>query len=209
MTKRKKLAFAIMIISIVSMIIGFLLGKITFSKSMDSIPADPSYSDAQKDTDNDYPFALYNTFLINASGEIVDKLNNNPIDKMYYEKFVNCSTPGEEQDVLADWDKAYENELNNAKKVLEISLNKKSKDNDMSPEDVLSVIEDYVSICSAYNDTTSQLAYSFEEFNLGYGTNHIYDLLLNSLDINRMNTLHLVECIYMLGEDYIWLEQAN
>lgn len=212
MTKRKNLVFAILIISIVCVAIGLLSGKMIFSKSVDNSTIVYTNSNTKNAVDysdenaeSDYPFSFYNSFLVNSSGRIIDEINNNPIDKMYYEKYINCRTPDEEQNVLSNWNKAYENELNNAKTVLEISINEKAKDNNISPENILSIINDYVNSCSIYADATSQLAYSFEEFNLGHGTSHTYDLLLNSLEINRANTLRLIECIYMLDESYIWL----
>ena len=153
---------------------------------------------------NDYPFELYHSFLTNSSEKTVEALNNNPIDEEYYKYYISAKSSDEEQKILSGWISAYEKEFENAKSVFERSLNEKSVDNDTSKEDIMNITEKYIECCSEYTEATAQLAYTFEEFNLGKGTNHNYSLLLNSLEIGRTNTLHLIECIYMLDGDYTW-----
>lgn len=110
---------------------------------------------------------------------------------------------------MTNWNTAYKNEFKNAKKAFENSVQSKAKSNDSSSKDVLKAAKYYIDNCSEFSDSASQFAYSFEEFNLGRGTNHVYDLLYNDLELNRTNTLRLIECIYMLDGSYVWLEQSN
>ncbi|MGN0533781.1 MAG: hypothetical protein ACI4IK_05405 [Eubacterium sp.] len=154
----------------------------------------------------EYPFALYEGFLSNSSQAVVNELNSNPIDEAYYKEYTRCKSEIEEQKVLADWSKAYESELKNARAVFEKAVSQKNTESNVSADEVLKAVDDYIESCSDYSESTAALAYSFEEFNLGTGTGHVYDLLLNSLELNRMNTLRLIECINMLGVDYTWVE---
>lgn len=161
----------------------------------------------QLDENNEYPFELYHSFLVNSSNNVIDILNSNPIDEVCYEKYINSKSSAEEQEALSSWINAYKNEFENAKSIFENSIDKKSIDNNTSQEDIINVKKEYIACCSSYAEATAQLAYEFEEFNLGNGTNHNYALLLNLLEINRTNTLHLIECIYMLDNSYTWLYQ--
>ncbi|MCH5314908.1 MAG: hypothetical protein J1E81_03260 [Eubacterium sp.] len=155
--------------------------------------------------ENELPFDLYKSFLVNPSGKIVDKVNDNPIDKIYYEKYINAKSLKEEQDVLADWIEAYENEFENAVDVFNSIVKEKSDiDSNISSSELVAIMDKYSDYCSDYTESTAKLAYGFEEFYLGRGTNHVYDLLLNSLELNRTNTLRVVECIYFLHGDYSW-----
>ena len=217
MLKRKYLIFVILITAVISIIIGIFIARMTFEnfdKSPKSSVINSADSDSQSDsngevTNSNYPFSPYKSFLVNSSGKIVDSLNDNPIDEIYEKKYADCNSPEEEQNVLSAWNSAYENELKNAIKVFENSVKTKSKNNDSSFEDILKAEKDYIDICSEFTDSTAQFAYNFEEFNLGQGTNHTYDLLYNDLELNRTNTLRLIECIYMLDESYAWLKQSN
>lgn len=209
MLKRKNVIITIVISIIVSLAIGFLAGR-TLLNNPEKIKNDNTVVDldstVKADMENEYPFELYSEFLVNSSDEIVNKLNNNPVDKKFLEKYLACNSLDEEQVVLSEWNIAYEKEFKNAKAFFENCLNKKSTDLKASAKKLLKTTEEYSTYSSAYAEIVAQLSYEFEEFNLGKGTNHTYNLLINSLEINRINTLHLIECIYMLDENYTWIE---
>lgn len=210
----------IVIVCIIFAVSGFIIGYFCNSNNQNSTDEEANITKtSQNETnnnkdvlvenfeeENNYPFQIYQSFLINGSTKTVDAINNNPIDKKYYEQLSNTKSLAEEQEVLSSWIIAYEKEFENAKNVLENSIKAKSTDSDITKEEMLKIVDEYIDCCSTYSKSTSQLAYKFEEFNLGHGTNHAYNLLVNSLAINRINTLHLIECIYMLDGDYIWNE---
>ena len=210
------------IICIICIALGFTAGYLFNSKSINSedsiqkenitvtvtannVTSASSTTSKNEEEENELPFDLYQSFLVNSSGRIVDKVNNNPIDKIYSEKLTNAKSPYEEQRVLADWIEAYEDELENAVDVFNsIVKGQSSIDSNISSAELISTMEDYYDDCSDYTESTAKLAYRFEEYYLGRGTNHVYDLLLNSLEISRTNTLRVVECIYFLHDDYSW-----
>lgn len=159
-----------------------------------------------------YPFELYNSFLMNSSESIVNELNNNPIDNKYQVQYTKANSLGEEKEILANWSDAYEKEFANAKKVFENSVKDKGNDyldSDVLSEDLILKLNEYYNDCFDYVDSTANFSYDFEEYILGNGSNHSYDLLLNSLKLNRINTLRIIECIYLMNENYIWLNKCS
>lgn len=192
---------------------GYFIGKASTGKLDDSVSeiSSSSYAtehvsvSADLNDEPDYPFVLYETFLTSSSSSVIDKLNNNPIDKKYYEEYSTAENPQIEQDILLEWNNAYADELKSAKAELEKILQSKTSVGDsISNNDVLNALDEYYTNCLSNADCVGQLAYSFEEFHLGHGTGHIYDVLLNTLEANRTNTLRIVECIYLSGNDYQW-----
>ncbi len=201
-------------VCIVCLISGFVAGQYFNNKSNEENFSSENNSitdyKAEKTTDEntektDYPFNLYQSFLSSSGTKVIEKLNNNPIDKKYYDKYSRVTDLQQEQDILTEWSKAYEQEFENAKKTLESSLQAKSNsENHITSDEVLEKLNNYYNNCPGYADSTGELSCYFEEFNSGHGTGHIYDLLSNSLEINRENTLRIIECVYLLDGDYTW-----
>lgn len=210
--KKRNLIFVVLIITIIAIAAGFLIGRATVNnidKNAVIVPSTDVSTSLEENniTENDYPFELYSSFLENSSSDIINNLNNNPIDKKYYKKYINAKSLAEEQDILSDWDKAYEKEFENAKSKFEELVKEYSDDEHIiTSDELINSMRSYVNECHDYTDSTAKLAYDFEEFWLGHGTNHVYDLLLNSLELNRRNTLRLIECVYFLDpdNDYNW-----
>lgn len=204
----KKIIIAVVCIACI--VLGFVAGHYFNNKSdekkvstTNNIVTD--YKEETKSKETEYPFDLYQSFLSSSGTKVIEKLNNNPVDKKYCEKYSQVTDLQEEQNILTEWNKAYEQEFENAKKTLENSLKSKSSRESLTTTDeVIDKLNDYYNNCSGYADSTGELAYYFEEFYLGHGTDHIYDVLSNPLEINRENTLRIVECIYLLDGDYTW-----
>ena len=207
MIKKNVFINTVVVTCIVSLLAGFFVCKIAKQSNDDLVQNRESITENVEGVEQtNSPVKPYSSFLVNGSGDVVKKLNDNSIDKKYFIEYSNAKSIEQEQTALKNWNNAYKEEFKNAKNTLDETIkNRKSANNYNNV--LLKTIEEYYNSSTVYTEATAQLAYNFEEYNLGEGSNHSYNLLLNSLQINRINTLRLIECIYMLDIDYMWTQQ--
>ena len=207
MIKKNVFMNTVVVTCIVSLLAGFFVCKIAKQSNDDLVQNRESITENVEGVEQtNSPVKPYSSFLVNGSGDVVKKLNDNSIDKKYFIEYSNAKSIEQEQTALKNWNNAYKEEFKNAKNTLDETIkNRKSANNYNNV--LLKTIEEYYNSSTVYTEATAQLAYNFEEYNLGEGSNHSYNLLLNSLQINRINTLRLIECIYMLDIDYMWTQQ--
>ena len=154
-------------------------------------------------------FEKYNSIFDSTGTNVIKELNENCIDEYYSGKLEKAKSPDEEIKILNSWNESYKAEITRASKVLNNLISKTKNNGEITNSEMINYIEEYSSAAEKYALSSAELAYNFEEYTLGHGTGHKYDYIINELSINRKTALTLIECIYVLGEDYDWAEITN
>ncbi|MCC8074141.1 MAG: hypothetical protein LIO62_08470 [Clostridiales bacterium] len=160
-------------------------------------------TDADEDNENLLPCHEYECMFSQCSSSISDKLNNNPIDKNYTEKFNSAKNPSDEIEVLYEWAEQYEKECESAYSYLTELVNK--IDNSEAKSDFLEILNEYNEQYENQPEFLSEFVFESSEFVSGQGTIHSYNSAVNYLNSSRDKTLRIIECIYCI-DDYTWSE---
>ncbi len=145
----------------------------------------------------------YNGLFLESNQQYVDEIINNPIDKYFYNELNKSSAVMQEIEVLGNWIKKYDTIYDYSTRYLTEIIEKNYSDY----SDIQSLINSFDAYCkeiSNYTDLSSDFVFQFEDCTLGHGTNSIYDSALTELNIKRIHTLKIIECIYDINGDFDW-----
>ncbi len=145
-----------------------------------------------------------------SEGELIDFLNNNPLDEIYSAKLEYAKTPSEHAIVIGEWIDAYDNELDliydEAQNIID---SQDDKNADGNYKEALNNLEKMKDLSEKYMSYKHNFFEDFRLSTLGYGTGLSAELGVFDLNAKRTMLFEMIELMYGWSDSITFIDSMK